>query len=72
MLGGANPLPTALGIPYPAQVPTGAHSSRHLPGAAPATAAFAQSRVIHPGANSAGTGAVWVSGRPETGLRHSH
>lgn len=62
----------ALGIPHPAQVLASACSSQHCPGAASAAAAFAQSWVIYPGANSAEAGPIGVSGRPEMGLRHSH
>lgn len=62
-------VPMAPGIPHPAQVPARTCSSQHFPGAALPTTAFAQSRVIYPSANSAGTGIVWVSERPEMGLR---
>lgn len=64
----AEPVPMAPGTPHPAQVATRACSSQNLPDAALPTTAFAQSWVIYPGSNSAGTGIVWVS---EMGLRCS-
>lgn len=67
----AEPIPMALGIPHPAQIPARACSSQHFPGAALPTTAFAHSWVIYPGTNSAGTGIIWASERPEMGLRCS-